>query len=64
MKLAHLLAQVGTVPEAIKIRSESLFDLLCPLAKTLNIKLIQSDFLPSIDTAMESMYGWMTDGEF
>lgn len=64
MKLAHLLAQTGAVPEAIKIRSESLLALLNPLAKALNIKLVQSDFLPGIDTAMDSMYGSMTDSEF
>lgn len=64
MKLAHWLAQAGAIPGVLMIRSDSLLELLGSLAKTLNVQLIQSDFLPSIDTAMESMYGWMTDGEF
>ena len=64
VKLADWLAQAGVVPGEIRARSELLLELLRPLAHILNIKLIQSDPLPSIDTAMDSMFSWMTSGEF
>jgi hypothetical protein len=64
MKLAERLAQAGVVPGEIRVRSESLLELLNPLAKTLTIKLRQADFLPMIDAAMDSMFGSMMSGEF
>lgn len=62
MKLAHWLAQASVVPREIRVRSELLFELLNPLAKTLNIKVRQSDDLPSIDAAMDAMFSMMGAG--
>jgi hypothetical protein len=64
MKLADELAQIGVVPGEIKARSELLLELLRTLADALHIKLTQSDQLPGIDAAMDSMFSWLTGGEF
>jgi len=63
MKLAEWLTQAGVVPALISVRSELLLELLNPLAKILNIKLGQSDSLPSLEAAMDSMFGMM-GGDF
>ncbi len=63
MKLAHWLAQAQIVPKEIKARSKLMTELLSPLTKALNIKLRQSDSLPSIDAVMDSMLGWLMRGE-
>lgn len=63
MQLAHWLADAGVVPGEIHTRSEKLFELLAPLAKTLQVKLRRSDSLPGIDEATASMFGWMMGGE-
>lgn len=64
LKLVEILAQAGMVPKEIKARSELLLGLLNPLAATLNVRLRESDDLPNIDAAMESMFSWMTGNGF
>lgn len=64
MKLAHWLAQARLVPEEIVTRSRLMIELLNPLTKALNIKLKQSDSLPSVDALMGSMLGRLMGGEF
>ncbi len=63
MKLAEWLAQAGVVPALISVRSELLLELLNPLAAILNVKLGQSDSLPSLEAAIDSMFGMM-GGDF
>lgn len=64
MILADGLVQAGGVPREIRVRSDSLLHLLGPLAKSLNVKLKRAEDLPSIDAAMDSMFGWMMNDEF
>ena len=64
MKLAEWLAQMGVLPKEIRVRSELLLDLLNPLAKTLNIKCRRLEYLPSVDAAVDAMFGWMAGGKF
>jgi len=61
-KIAEWFTQAGVIPERITARSELLLELLVPSAATLNISLYQSDELPSIDEAANSMLGWMMGG--
>ncbi len=63
MKLAGWLAQAGVIPALISVRSELLLELLDPLANILNVKLGQSDSLPSLEAAMDAMLGMM-GGDF
>jgi hypothetical protein len=62
-KLAQWLAQAGVVPGEISVRSELLLEMLEPFARTLDIKLRQTDFLPAIDEAVDSMFTWMAGGQ-
>jgi hypothetical protein len=64
LTLSGWLAQAGVVPGEIRARSELLLELLRPLADMLTIKLEQSDRLPSIDTAVDSMFGMLFGGGF
>lgn len=59
MQLAGWLAQAGVVPEEIRARSELLLGLLSPLADMLNVRLRQTDRLPSIDAALDSMFSML-----
>jgi hypothetical protein len=61
---AQLLAQAGVLPAAIIARSELLLSLLEPLAAHLNVELQEADELPSIDAAMDSMFGMLMGGGF
>lgn len=63
MKLAEWLMEAGVVPALISVRSELLLGLLNPLANILNVRLGQSDSLPSLEAAMDSMFGMM-GGDF
>lgn len=63
--LARLLAgtgESGLVPQEIVVRAETLYELLKPLAATLNIKLRQAGSLPSIEMAMNAMGEMMGGG--
>jgi len=62
MKLAEWLTEAGVIPALISVRSELLLELLNPLAKLLKVKLGQSDSLPSLEAAMDSMFGMMGGG--
>lgn len=64
MTLVQMLAQAGVVPGEIRARSELLLGLLEPLAEALNFRLRESDDLPSIDAATDSMFSWMTGRGF
>jgi hypothetical protein len=64
LKLADWLMQAQVVPEEIHVRASFLPDLLHPLTSTLSIRLAQTDSLPAIDAAMDSMFGFMAGGEF
>ncbi len=63
-KVVGMLAQAGVIPAEIEARSELLLGLLEPLATTLNFKLIETDDLPNIDAARDSMFNWMAGGGF
>lgn len=63
-KLAGWLAQAGVVPEKITARSEQLLELLEPLAEMLNVTLYRADELPGIDSAADSMFGWLSGEGF
>ncbi|MDQ3754185.1 MAG: hypothetical protein M3371_05570 [Acidobacteriota bacterium] len=63
LKLSHTLAQAGTVPTEISVRSEMLLQLLNPLCQILQIKLELSD-LPGINRAMDSMLGMLMGDDF
>jgi hypothetical protein len=63
-KLAGWLAQAGVIPEAITARSALVLELLETFAATLNVTLQQSDELPGIDAAADSMFDWMSGDVF
>lgn len=63
MKLAGWLAQAGVLPALISVRSELLLALLHPLAGSLNVRLGQTNSLPALEAAMDSMFGMM-GGDF
>lgn len=59
---AKILLQNRISPRRVVVRSEWLRNLLKPLTQSLNIELIQSENLPSIDEAANSMKKWMRTG--
>jgi hypothetical protein len=59
---AKILLQNRISPRRVVVRSEWLRNLLKTLTQSLNIELIQSGDLPSIDEAASSMREWMRTG--
>jgi hypothetical protein len=55
LKLAAHLSQLGTIPDTIAVRNETMAALLSPLAAELDIEIIQSRVLPAVDRALEFM---------
>jgi len=53
--LMRHLARVGMVPGRVRVRSDLLVEMLSPIAQELGFALVQTDTLPHLDLAVESL---------
>lgn len=61
-KVVEQLAQAGSRPKAIRMRSDLLRQLLQPVARELGIQIIMARHLPSLDPARDSFDSYMAGG--
>ena len=60
--LVENLRKLGVRPEEIRVQSEMLFEMLRTFTQQINVKLRQTDELPTVEMAKESMFGFFGGG--